>query len=152
MAVMFKYYNKQTRLQLRCLGVTAGMQDAVCTARLQRLDFMRNLMNCSTVCQKKKKKGERERHSPASINTAHSSELPCNKAWSESINCRKHIQHVYPAPSLIYTKKHQNRGFIFITDFFKVIRWFYILLLYYIVSFPPWFLTFSIFFLCRKCK
>lgn len=61
MAVLFKYYNKQTRLQLRCLGVTAGMQDAVCTVRLQRLDFMRNLMNCSTVCQKKNKKGERER-------------------------------------------------------------------------------------------
>lgn len=61
MAVMFKYYNKQTRLQLRCLGVTAGMQDAVCTVRLQRLDFMRNWMNCSTVCQKKNKKGERER-------------------------------------------------------------------------------------------
>lgn len=80
MAVMFKYYNKQTRLQLRCLGVTAGMQDAVCTARLQRLNFMRNLMNCSTVCQKKKKKErERERHSSASINTAHSSKLLCNK-------------------------------------------------------------------------
>lgn len=73
MAVMFKYYNKQTRLQLRCLGVTAGMQDAVCTARLQRLDFMRNLMNCSTVCQKKKK---RERESaPLSCQYKHSTFL-----------------------------------------------------------------------------
>lgn len=103
MALMFKYYNKQTRLQLKCLGVTAGLQDAVCTVCSQRLDFYKAF---DELLHSTEGKG----HCSASINSMQSTKVPCNKTCSESINSRKHIQHVYPAPSERYTNRHQGRG------------------------------------------